>query len=302
MTSRQEVKLNMYNSVLTHCDQNQRVVETIPALETSIAALKTTVTAITTTVQQQLQATKGHTQGKTDSRQALCTFANEVAGALFAYATDKKDAVMKEKVKTSFSALRLLRDEELAPVCRIYADLATVNEAVLADYGLLPAVIASFKAAIENYYATVPAPRNAVALRSAYKKSLAVLFTNADEILKNKIDKLSLPLKKSNRGFMDAYNSNRRIIDTGGITTQLKLTIKGEKDADGVISGAMVKIGKLGIEAVTNKQGQLLLKPVIQGEYDIEISKEGYQPQTITEVKITRGQANAVEIALKKTA
>ena len=186
MTNRQEVKLNMYNSVLTHCSQNQRVVETIPALETSIAAFKTTVTAITTTVQQQLQATKGHTQGKTDNRQALCTFANEVAGALFAFATDKKDAVMKAKVKTSYSALRQLRDEELAPACRIYLDLATANEAALADYGLLPAVIASFKAAIESYNTTVPAPRNALALRSAYKKSLATLFTNADEILKNK--------------------------------------------------------------------------------------------------------------------
>jgi Carboxypeptidase regulatory-like domain len=302
MTSRQEVKLNMYNSVITHCSQNQRVAETIPALETSMAALKTTVTAITTTVQQQLQAIKGHTQGKAEGRQALCTFANEVAGALFAYATDKKDAVMKAKVKTSFSALRRLRDEELAPVCRIYLDMATANEAALADYGLLPAVIASFKAAIESYYTTVPAPRNAVALRSAYKKSLAALFASADDILKNKIDKLSLPLKKSNTDFMNAYSSNRRIIDTGGIATQLKITITGPKDTDGVISGALVKIAKLGIEAVTNKQGQLLLKPVQQGEYAIEISKEGYQPQTITEVKITRGQANAVEVALKKTA
>jgi Carboxypeptidase regulatory-like domain len=302
MTNRQEVKLNMYNSVITHSDQNQRVVETIPALETSIAALKTTATAITTTVQQQLQATKGHTQGKAEGRQLLCTFANEVAGALFAYATDQKDAVMKEKVKTSFSAMRRLRDEELAPVCRIYLDLATANEATLADYGLLPAVVSSFKAAIEGYYATVPAPRNAVALRSSYKKSLAALFSNADEILKNKIDKLSLPLKKSNTEFMNAFNSNRRIINTGSIVTQLKLTITGDKDADGVINGALVKIAKLGIQAVTNKQGQILLKPVLQGAYNIEISKEGYQPQTITEVKVTKGQVNTLEIALKKSA
>jgi Carboxypeptidase regulatory-like domain len=302
MTNRQEVKLNMYNSVLAHSNQNQRVTETIPALETSVAALKTTVTAITTTVQQQLQATKGHTQGKADSRKELCTFANEVAGAIFAFATDKKDAVLKEKAKTTFSALRNLRDEELAPACRIYYDLATTYGAEVADYGLSAAVITSFKSAIDSYESAVPAPRNATAMRMAYKATLATLFKTADGILKNKIDKLSLPLKKSNPQYMEAYTSNRRIVDTGGVTTQLKLTITGEKSADGVISGALVKISKLGIEAVTNKQGQLLLKPVMQGAYDIEVSKEGYQPQTIAEIKVTKGQVNTLEVTLKKSA
>ncbi len=106
MTKRQEDKLNMYNSVLTHCAQNGKLTATIPALQNAISALQTTVAAISSTVQQQMQSTKGYAAGKADNNKTLCSFANEIAGALYVWATNQNDAVTKEKNKTSYSALR----------------------------------------------------------------------------------------------------------------------------------------------------------------------------------------------------
>jgi Carboxypeptidase regulatory-like domain len=300
MTKNQEVKLNMYNSVLSHCMQNTAITAAAPALQTAIAALKTTTTAIQMAVQQQLQTTKGFTASKSANKEALVSFATQVAGAVFAWATDKKDMVVQEKTKTTMSSLARLRDEELAPACREYYEMGKANETQLGDYGISNAVLDEFLTTINNYTNAVPGPRNAQALRSAYKKLLVDLFKTADDILKNKIDKLSLPLQKNNKPFMDAYKSNRVIIDAGGTATQLRMNIT---NADGLpLKGASVAIESLGYNAQAGSKGALIIKPLLQGTYKIVISQAGYTTVTLDEVKVLRGQINTQEITLKAVA
>ncbi len=194
-----------------------------------------------------------------------------------------------------------MRDEELAPVCRIYLDLAIAHEQALADYGLSKSVIDAFTIAISSYESAVPAPRNAIANRMAYRNKLAELYTAADAILKGKIDKLSLPLKKANPEFITAYTANRAIVNSGTTTTALRIIIKDEKTME-PLSDALVQIEKIDFESKTGAAGEVIAKPIPQGTYTAQIKKEGYQPATLTEVKVTQGKTNTMEIVLKMSA
>jgi hypothetical protein len=301
MNKKNEVKLNMYNSVITHSNENSRIVETVPALQNSYTGFKTVVAAIGSTMQQQLQSTKGHAIGKAENRQSLCILTNEMGGALYAYATDKKDAVLKEKAKTSYSGMMRYRDEELAPVCRNIYDLAVQYQAELADYGLSAEVISAFKAAIDDYGTVVPAPRNAAARRIASTKALNELFKTADSILRDKIDKLIIPLRKTAPAFAETFRANRSIQDAGSTSTQVRIFVTNEQDGQPV-TGAGIKLDKLNLQVNTNRQGRAIIKPVPQGVYDIAIEKEGYQPQLLSEVKLTLGRVSAIAVTLKKTA
>lgn len=299
MTKRQEDKLNMYDSVLMQYNQNETSFDTMVALQNAYAALKTVVAAINSTSQQQLPSAKGHTINKADKKNSISNFGNEVAGALYAWAIDQKDLVLKEKVKTTYSALFTMRDEELANLCRTYYGIAAANQLVLTDYGLTKEVVDSFKMAIDNYQTTVPAPRNAVAQRKAYRAKLASLFKEADTILKSKVDKLSLPLKKTNPDYLETYLVNRRIVNSATNSTALRIIVTDAITSE-PINDVAIQIEALALQRVTDKQGQVTIKPIPQGVYQIKLHKEGYLPQTIAEQKATLGKTSITNVLLKR--
>ncbi len=299
MTSKQEAKLNMYDSVIKHCEDNSALIKTIPALQNTISAFKITVSAIGNAVQQQLQSGRGYTTTKEENKKALCTFANRVAGAIYAWATDQKDHVIMEKTKTSPTAITRWRDEELLPGCMIYYNLAKANEASLADYGLSTAVIDAFKTAIDSYGSTVPGPRNAAANKTAYGKSLITLFRDADLQLKGKIDKLINGISTAEQQFLNGYKANRMIVDSGHTTTQLSITVT-DGENDNPIKGAMITIDGTAVDKLTDKEGSTSIKPIKPGQYHITIRKEGFSTATTEDVKVTLGQATNLAIKLKR--
>jgi hypothetical protein len=299
MNKKQEDKLAMYNAVLNHASQNARVVETLPALQNAYGALKAIVSAITSTMQEQMLVTKGLTLNKAEKRAALCNFANEIAGGLHAWANDKKDIVIRQKTKTTLSALRQLRDEELAPVCRSFYDIAIAGATDIEVYGLTTEVLNAYNTAIENYYNIVTSPRNAVAIRSAYVQKQKELFKDADNILKGNIDKLNLHFRKNNPDFAETYKANRVIINSGATKTALRILVAEEKDGLR-IGEAAITINTLNLQMLTDSEGQAIAKPISHGVHTVSISKEGYTTSTISDIRVIRGKINTIEAILQK--
>jgi hypothetical protein len=207
--------------------------------------------------------------------------------------------LLQEKVRYSLTDLLKMRDELLVNTTEMLYGMANENQPALAGYGLGKEVVDTFKKAVENYKSTVPGPRNAVAMRKAYREKLKKLFNRADNILKNKIDKLSLPLKKDNPEYWSAYKTNRRIVSSGTNSTALRITVKDAATGQ-AITAAGIMVEALKWEALTDKQGQATAKPVPLGTYTAVVKKEGYQTQTIGELKATLGKTNGLEVLLKK--
>jgi Carboxypeptidase regulatory-like domain len=299
MNKRQEDKLSMYEAVLAFNQQNNKVSEPILALQNAYTALNAVVAAIHSTVQLKASPITGHAIGKADKKNQLSSFGNDVAGIIFAWAANVEDKVTMEKAKTSYTKLHVLRDEQLADTCRNYYQMAADNQTVLAEYGLTIGVLNAFKQAIDSYQSVAPAPRNATVERKTTNSKLVTLFNEADGILKNKIDKLCRPLGKTNADYYDKYTANRRIVSSGSNSTALRITVKDAATGQ-TVTGAGILIEELKFEAATDKEGQATAKPVPLGTYTAIVKKEGYQPQTIGELKATLGKTNKVEVLLKK--
>lgn len=298
MNKRQEDKLSMYEAVLAFSQQNSKVSEPIVALQSAYAALKAVVAAIHSTVQIKASPITGHAMSKADKKSQLSSFANDVAGIVFAWAANKEDKVTMEKAKTSYSKLHVLRDEQLADTCRHYYQMAADNQVALTEYGLTAEVLSAFQQAIDSYQTSTPTPRNATVDRKTTNGKLVALFQEADGILKNKIDKLCRPLGKSNAAYYQKYKDNRRIVSSGANATALRILVKAEETGE-AISGATVQIEALKFEVQTDKTGQAMAKPVPIGSYATLVKAAGYQ-SFITELKTTLGKTNTVEVMLKQ--
>lgn len=299
MTIRQGNKLNMYGAVLNNNKQNAKLTEGKVALQKGFTSLDLVVVAINSTEQQYRIATKGNRDGKDDSKAFICDFAHVVSGALLAWAADKKDVVLMGKVKTSLSDLQQIRDEDLSGVCEWYLELAQSNEAQLGDYGLNKEVLGAFAVAIANYKNAVPTIRNGQALRKAYRLKLIELFKEGDRILKFIIDPLMLPFKKADRTVWDTYKANRIIMNSATSRTAIYLLVKDAQTGLPIV-GAGVVIEALPFEGVTDREGQVVAKPVPVGTYLLLVQKEGYATEKMGEVRALLGKTNRVELLLKR--
>lgn len=297
MTSRQEAKLNMYNAVINYCDENTAITATIPAFATVLAAFIAETTALDTTAQLEAQVITGVAINKADLKQSLCTSAEVLAAALYAYATAEEDPILQEKAKYSYSDLFKLKDDELTLIVQNLHNDANTIVASLENYGVTAATLTSLQNLIEEYSDTVSAPRNAAAQRKAYGTQLKTLFKEVDDILKKQLDKLAVQFKTTQPEFYNTYKNNRKIINAPTSSTQVKGIV-----VDSVTSlplyNAEVAVPDSEYVTTTGLDGKFTLKIPIPGIYTLLVTLEGYQTLEVPNVEISLGQTTNLELQM----
>jgi hypothetical protein len=213
MTARQETKLNMYNTVIQHCDNNAATVATIPAFEAAVTALKATRDLIEAKRNFQAQPISGTTEDKNNARTGLEDAAVAIASKGYAFAVNTNNMDLKEQFNYTKSDLQRLRDGELDGVCQNIHDAADANAAALVSYGIVAGDITGLKDLIDAYKAIVTGPRTKIGNRSAAKDDLKTLFKQADNTLKQQMDKLAIGFKTSHPDFYNQYLAARVIVD-----------------------------------------------------------------------------------------
>ncbi len=298
MNAIQEAKLGMYHSVLAYLDANDAIITAIPAFKIAVGDLRATVSAINQVVQQQVRSITGIAVNKSASKKNLAGLTTKMADTLYAFAFDTHDAVMKAAVRISRSRLQRCRDAELVPRSRNILELVQTHQQALHDYGITAASITAFQGAVDAYDSAMPAPRNAVAERVAYRKKLQALFREADSTLNDRIGKLIAAFAGDAPAFVNVYMANRSIINPPRTVTQLRGTVINKETKKPVV-GALVRLPQLGIVVKTNTRGNFLIKPLPRGMYTVTISSEGLEPQEISDVNIILGHINRLQIQMK---
>lgn len=289
MNSKNEARLNMLRAVAKHCNDNPVIVATVPAFQTASTALNTTISSILSAVQMESQVITGITISKSENRKALCQQAADIAASVFAYAASVNDNPLKQQANYSFSDLTRIKDDLLAPVCTNIRDAASANLAVLAPFGITAALLTSFTSAINNFTASVPAPRNAVSQRKAQAEEIKKMMKDADTILKEQMDKLISNFKSSNPQFVTAYKSNRVIIDPGKGGTLIKGKVVNTADNKGIKDVTIEVIGTP-VTCKTSTTGLFTVKPGAAGTYSIKLSKPGFQDKTVDGIIVQLGK------------
>lgn len=298
MNKVQTETLSMMDSLVAFNDENIEITGLIPALAESYVELRGICNSIHSKRKLQDAATKGHTTNKDNNKETLCVVANEVAAVVYAWAHDVNDSVVMAKVKTNLSKLRDLGIGKLADTCMLYYDIALANQKELAKYGISDLDLDTFLNTITNYRSAVPSNRNAVSDRKAYRAEIEVMFKRGKVLLRNKIDKLTLKLKKAHPGYHSRYKSNREIINKGSRTTAFRISVMDAKTGEPIV-GASVAIAALDLQLTSNKQGLVMAKPVAIGLYNLVVKKDGYATESLTEVKAVQGKTNRVDVMMK---
>lgn len=288
MNAKQEAKFTMYRTSEQILDANNALTAAITALTTAIDAFKAIIVQIGETNELVGANLTGIAADKGNSKQFLAGFASDIAAIIKAFASATKNPTLKAEVDFSVSKLIRLRDESLAPVCRLIHTRAVENAAALKNFGITDVKISQLDTAITEYTAKTQNPRTAVVNRRTQTANLIQLFKQADEILKEQIDGLMKNFRTSNPDFYNNYTNAREIVEAHKTVTQLKGTVMDAND-EKPIKGAVVTIVELGKSKTTNLNGEYSFKPAENGTFTLKIEKEGYAPYQKEELEIKTG-------------
>jgi len=299
MNNRNEAKMNMYDAVINHFNSNPAIVTTIPPFQTALTAFTSKFSSISATAQLEMQVISGITLDKADLKKKLSQQAADIAAAVFAFASTTNDNGLREKVRYPYSKLVLLKDELLTPACQNIHGAANANIASLAPYGITAATLTSFQNAIDNYTDSIPAPRNAATQKKAYALSLKTLFQEADDILKNQMDKIAPQFKAANMLFYNTYKNNRIILDPAQSATKVEGNVKQFETSNPIV-GAQVDAEGTAYTTLTDELGNYSLKIPVPGTYNIIFKHENFKELVKENIVVTLGQSTELNVEMEK--
>ncbi|MBR8536029.1 hypothetical protein KDU71_10705 [Carboxylicivirga sediminis] len=213
MDARQNNKMSMYIATMRVLRSQEATLNTVPALADGITQFDALVQAIDAAHRIQMTYSSANSKMKIKEEDEMIQATVQVAAALYVYAHDNKLPGLKSQVGITPSSLKRMTDKELKNACQLVLELAETYVGDLADYGVTPEVVATLKKEIEDYATLIATPRNEIVTRSQATARLKELFDEADELLKNKLDKLMVLMEVQQPAIYKTYLAARVIVD-----------------------------------------------------------------------------------------
>ncbi len=293
MTDKQSNSLDMYLVIDAFYIGNQVQIDTVPALATVFAQLQANITAINSNLGAQTATTKGVTQDKIVLRKNLddLTFVMLAPARVWAMANDNH--TLAEQFHASQSDIKYLKDDTVAAFCQLRLQLLNDNVDGMADYGLTPALVATWQTAIDDFGTSIGNPRSAIVSRSQNTKNLKELFKETSTLFTNSIDPLMVPFRATEPEMFSEYRKSRIIIDRGGSASKTSDPIPKPVMASlyGVLTDLFSLMSIMDVEGTlspnnpmnpsfqttSDAYGKYTFDDVPPGEYQLTFSHPNYQ-------------------------
>lgn len=297
MNAYQKAKLLMVKGIIQLCDESPAIIALVVAFQNALTALKAKVAEIEETAELNSLSLTGITADKVNLKLILCQLAADLAGMIYAYASETANQTLKQEVNFSLTKLQKTRDSETALVCQAIHDRAFELKDVLENYGVTVEMLTALQTAINDYAAALPKPRTAIGKRKTRKEIIKQLFKELDEILNERMDALMGKFRTTHPEFYQTYFNLREIVDPSTTTTTLKGTITDSATAT-PIKNATITVVELSKTAQTDSAGEYSIKPIEHGKYTVKIEKEGYQTFEDDEIEIKMGDIRHLDVSL----
>jgi hypothetical protein len=216
MNLQESNKIRMFTASKEELDLHASEIENLPALKAGAIKLGEGIRKIWDMDKKFDDKSSRMGEAKTNIRNAMIAKANNVAGNIYAYATNTRNDDLKAKVKMTEHTLRAMRDADLQTKVQNIYDLAETNIASLGDYGVKAADVSEMEQLIEAFTTTNRNMGSNKADRSSARTALTVYFDEVDVLLDDVIDKLIENFRISDPQFYSAYQAARVIYDIGG--------------------------------------------------------------------------------------
>jgi len=246
---------------------------------------------------------KGITKQKNQKKRALAKKAKVIVGGLKSLATNTNNQTLFEKVDYSFSQILKTADNEIDKRCTAILEKANEHAAALADYGITTEKIQAFSDAIEDYRPWARKHQSAVSQRKTATADLRELFKKGGKLLRNDLDELMDQFESTHPDFYSDYHNARKIVNRG-IRHRLNNALSGKVTGpDGVtpIEKATVRLVNANRQTETTELGNYTFDQAPDGQYIVEVTKEGMAPFTST-VLLLKEKPMVLNVSLQPAA
>ena len=264
------------------------------------------VDAIKTDAELQANILKGYAKTKKEKKFTMATAASIVCRKVQAYATGIKDKTLFTNMDISFSKLYYGGSNKGITLSKnILAAVNAILPAEQVKYGITPAEITALTDAIDDFATFTATPRAQIVGRANSTKKLKENFKTATDTLTTNLDKLMSNFQPGD--FYNEYFMGRRIVDL-----QRHTVIEGNVTDENGNDLNKVKVTIIAKNKTTNEQVAVFeektdkngnyAKSEINPEldYDMVFELPNYETKTISDVDITRGEHELVDVKLVK--
>jgi hypothetical protein len=213
MNQKQMNRAEMLATTRAYLDANTLVWSPIPIISGMKNELDTIIQKITEHQEAQEAAQIFLGKNKTALKRAAAEKADILNDILAAYATVEDNATLEQKANKSYSDLYKLKNQDFKTVIGETILLLEENLTSMADYGITEDQIEDLKTSFDNYLEISGEPRLYRVASSQATAALEDLFTEANQILTTKLDRMMKRFKSGNTNFYNGYLSARVVVD-----------------------------------------------------------------------------------------
>ncbi len=153
------------------------------------------------------------TQQKEELKNTIALKTSSLSGLIQVYASDTGNTDLINNIKISASEVTQTKDANLDAVVRNVCTHAQQNQQALISYSVTEDTINELLTLLNQYNQLIGVPRSLQSSKYAKLQSIDELFDKANDLFKNKLDKLMLIYRESHPEFFSAYHSARVIIN-----------------------------------------------------------------------------------------
>ena len=205
-------RITMLKTTGAYLDANSTIWNLMAPMQAAVQTYKPKLVSIDDATRKQ-QTPSGATEEKAAARDALEDVAFLMCEAIGAMAHVSGDHDLLALSNATQSTFRRAADDELSNLAANILTAANAHKSELATFQVTQANIDELDQALQTFNTSKSNPRMAIAERSARGDSLEEQVRDAQEFLRNQIDRLVNLFRRSNPEFVAGYRNARLIID-----------------------------------------------------------------------------------------
>jgi hypothetical protein len=214
MNDRQESKLDMYQRVLVVLLNNSGSYSHVKKIVDLVSKLSNLVSSIRETAQQQAKvSTEGYSAEKQKVLENVIEYSIKISNALNVLAFEKDDKVLLSAMSINKSMFYHGHANDVFTLTKNIISEAKKYTSELKDYGIEEKDFMQLEEAVSVYENFINRPQIIREERSLHTKNLKELFSEADSLLYDQLDKLIVLFKTVSPDFYFAYKTARNVIN-----------------------------------------------------------------------------------------
>lgn len=213
LTKKQDNRYKAYDNLHQALTLDPAPYQQDQALQAIIARLGLLVKGIKDDSVSGTRKTKGITQDKSAARDHLTTVAAELAGDLFAYATQQQSATLQAEANYNKADLAALSGTRLGSVVGLLRQRLTDHAPALAAYAVDAARVQELDAALLAYDQQRNNPRQQVTQNAAVRVSTGERFRLLGSLVKDELLRAMRKYERRAPAFYTRVRSAREVLD-----------------------------------------------------------------------------------------